>query len=102
MSNVIIWKLHDKDDSYDNWYEFLNWKDYRSIEEVSMWDDSHYTGIIYKAYRVWNDHDLTYILLKWNVVNKGDYHTWMENKRKIDATVYTKDDIRIIEEEDDS
>ena len=93
MSNVIVWKLQDKDDSYDKWYEFLQWKEYRSIDEVSMWDDSQYTGTIYKAYRVFEDHDLTYMLLKWPITNKGDYHTWMYEKREIDATVYTEKDI---------
>ena len=93
MSNVIIWKLHDKDESYDHWYDFLNWKQRKSIEEVSTWDDSYYTGIIYKAYRVFDDHDLTYILLKWNVVNRGDYYTWIKEKRDLEATVYTDKDI---------
>ncbi len=98
MSNVIIWKLNEQDGSYDQWYEFLNWKERKGIEEVSTWNDVYYTGNIYKGYRVFDDHDLTYILLKWNVTNKGDYHVWMDEKRKIDSTVYTKDDIRIIEE----
>ena len=101
MSNVIIWKLSSEDNSYDKWYEFLNWKEHIGIEEVSTWDDSFYTGTIYKAYRVWDDQDLTYILLKWDVTNRGDYHEWMNMKRKIDETVYTKDDIRIIEEDND-
>ena len=96
MSNVIIWKLQDNDGSYNNWYDFLTWHNSKSIEEVSTWNDSYYTGTIYKAYRVWDDHDLTYILLKWNVTNRGDYHKWMEEKRKIDSIVYTKNDIRII------
>ena len=102
MSNVVIWKLNEKNDSYDHWYEFLHWKERRGIEEVSTWNDSYYTGDIYKAYRIFDDRELSYILLKWTVTNKGDYHTWMEEKRKIDAIVYTKEDIRIIEEEDDS
>lgn len=96
MSNVIIWKLNEKDGSYDNWYEFLSWMERKGVEEVSCWNDSYYTGNIYKAYRVFDDHDLTYILIKWNVTNRGDYHQWMEEKRKIDETVYTKEDIRII------
>ena len=99
MSNVIIWKLNEKDDSYDEWYKFLNWQDCKSIEEVSCWNDSYYTGTIYKAYRVFDDQDLTYMLLKWNVFNKGDYHTWMYEKRQIDSTVYNEDDIRIIEDD---
>ena len=93
MSNVVIWKLQDKDDSYDKWYEFLTWKEYRSIDEVSMWDDSQYTGIIYKAYRVFEDQDLTYMLLKWPVFNKGDYHKWMYETREINHTVYAKKDM---------
>lgn len=93
MSNVIIWKLNEQDDSYTHWYDFLNWKERRGIEELSTWNDSYYTGNIYKAYRVFDDHDLTYILIKWNVLNKGDYHQWIDEKRKIDETVYTKEDI---------
>lgn len=96
MSNVIIWKLQDKDASYDQWYDFLTWMEHKGVEEVSTWNDTVYTGSIYKAYRVFDDHDLTYILLKWNVLNKGDYHKWIEKKHKIDSTVYTKKDIRII------
>ena len=100
MSNVIIWKLNEKDDSYDNWYAFLNWKEYRTIEEVSMWNDQYYSGNVYKAYRIWNDRDLSYILLKWNVANKGDYHKWMYETREINHTVYTKKDIVWVTEDD--
>ena len=95
MSNVIIWKLKGLE-VYERWYEFLNWKDEIKVTEISHWDDSQYSDTIYKAYRVDDETDLTYILLKWNVLNKGDYYKWIEEKRKIDSTVYTKKDIRII------
>ena len=101
MSNVIIFRLNEQDDTYTQWYEFLNWKERRGIEEVSCWNDEFYTGNIYKAYRIFDDRELSYILLKWNVTNRGDYHKWMEEKRKIDETVYTIKDIIITEESND-
>ena len=88
MSNVIIWKLQDSPDSYNDWYDFLNWMDPASTREVSSWDDSYYTKTIYKAYEVDNEKELTYILLRWNVTNKGNYDKWKEEKRKIEYSIY--------------
>ena len=99
MSNVIIWKL-DVLEVYKRWYEFLNWKDEIKVTEISHWDDSQYSDIIYKAYRVDDETDLTYILLKWPVICKGNYHKWIEEKRKIDSTVYTAEDIHWINKDD--
>ncbi len=100
MSNVIIWKLNEQDGSYDLWYDFLLWHDSKSIKEVSTWDDSYYSRTIYKAYKVDDDIDLTYILLKWPVYNRGDYHKWSAEKREIDLAVYSDKDIQWVDTND--
>jgi hypothetical protein len=100
MSTVIIWKLCDQDDSYPKWYEFLSWKEHKGIDEVSTWDDSYYTKNIYKAYRVDDEIDLTYILLKWPAYNRGDYHKWSAEKQEIDLAVYSDKDIQWVDTND--
>ena len=99
MSKVIIFKLHTFD-SYDQWYEFLNWMDIASIKEVSSWDDRSYSNTMYKAYKIDNDKDLTYILLKWDVMLKGDYNDWKALRDSIENTVFTEEDINWIERDD--
>lgn len=96
MSDVIIFKLNTQEE-YEGWYEFLNWKN-NAIEEISHWDDSAYSNTIYKAYRVSEPSELTYILLKWSPIFKGDYLDWMVMKRNIEATIYRDEDINWIED----
>lgn len=100
MSYVVIWKLEDNTDSYDKWYDFLNWLDPTKITEVSTWDDSYYSRTIYKAYKVDDEIDLTYMLLKWPIYNRGDYHKWSAEKREVDSAVYTDRDIQWVDTND--
>ena len=93
MSYVIIWKLNNDDGSYDKWYDFLNWKEPNDIEEVSHWDDTFYSGNLYKAYTVHEESLLTYILLRWPVTNKGDYNIWKQERRNVEYSIYDEQDI---------
>lgn len=99
MSKVIIFKLSTFD-SYDQWYDFLNWLDYSRVREISTWDDRSYSDTMYKAYKIDNDKDLTYILLKWDVIFKGDYSEWIALRDNIETTIYSEDDINWIERDD--
>ena len=98
MSNVIIFRLNTQEE-YESWYTFLNWKD-DSIEEISHWDDSAFSGTVYKAYKVNNLKELSYILLKWAPIHKGNYIEWMVLKRNIERTVYKDEDINWIDKDD--
>ena len=71
-----------------------------SIKEVSSWDDRSYSNTMYKAYKIDNDKDLTYILLKWDVMLKGDYNDWKALRDSIENTVFTDEDIKWIEQDD--
>jgi hypothetical protein len=93
MSDVIIWKLNNIDDSYDKWYDFLNWKEPKDIEEAGTWDDTFYSGNMYKAYKIYEETTLTYILLKWPVIYKGDYDTWKQERRKVEYSIYDEQDL---------
>ena len=99
MADVIIWKLHN-DQSYDEWYDFLNWMDIRNIREVSSWDDRSYSNTMYKSYKIDDQKDLSYILLKWPVIYKGNYIAWKALRDSIENTVFTDDDIKWIERDD--
>jgi len=98
MSDVIIFRLNTHEE-YENWYDFLNWKD-DDIEEISHWDDSAYSNTIYKVYKVDNPKDLTYILLAWAPILKGNYQEWMVMKRNIELSVYLDEDINWIDKDD--
>lgn len=99
MSKVIIFKLHTFT-SYDYWYEFLNWLDHTKVQEISSWDDRSYSNTMYKAYKIDSDQDLTYILLKWDVIFKGDYSDWIALRDNIETKMYSDDDINWIESND--
>jgi hypothetical protein len=98
-SHVITFSLKS-DESYDKWYNFLEWIATGTIREISSYDDTYYTGTMYKAYKVDDEKDLAYILLKWKVTYQGDYHKWSDMRREIEETVYREEDIRWIETDD--
>jgi len=92
VSKVIIFRLNTTEE-YEQWYEFLNWIDYPKIPEISSWDDRSYSGTMYKAYKIDSDQDLTYILLKWAPILKGEYAHWMELRDHINKSVYRDEDL---------
>lgn len=100
MSNIIIWKLQEDPDTYSDWYDFLNWMNHATVREIGSWDDSYYTRTIYKSYEVFDDQVLTYILLKWNVINKGDADVWKQERRKVEYSIYDEQDLIWMEKHD--
>ena len=98
MSDVIIFKLNTQED-YESWYAFLNWFDPRTVTEVSSWDDSAFSNTIYKAYKIDDVKDLSFILLKWAPTLKGEYGEWLAMKRNIEMTVYKDEDINWIDKD---
>lgn len=52
---------------------------------------------MYKAYKIDRDEDLTYILLKWDVMLKGDYNDWKALRDNINKTLYREKDINWLE-----
>lgn len=99
MADVIIFKLNTLSD-YDQWYDFLNWQGLENTQEIGSWDDRDYSNIMYKVYRIDDSKNLSYILLKWDVIYKGDYNKWIQTRDKISRAVYRDKDIKWIDKND--